>query len=222
LVTSKGPKEELTGDAALSWLTNTTGVTATAAAPELIEVADLLRQIAARLVTTTCCDWTGVYTTLVQIVNNIELDAEPSASRFAASGVKAYPMGTHPMLGQANPIAPPMTLQLEPEGVLTRVVFGPQYEGYPGSVYGGHVAAAFDAILGIAAAYDGIPVVCENLIVLFDQATPINQPVILRARIHGRQRQSRVDVAGELTCLNGVVTVRAEASFRQIQWDNVS
>lgn len=50
-----------------------------------------------------------------------------------------------PLIGLANPIAPPLTLTVDDDRVVRgTAVFGTAYEGPPGHLHGGIVAAAFD------------------------------------------------------------------------------
>ncbi len=56
-----------------------------------------------------------------------------------------------PMLGRANPLAPPIVMRPVDERTLEgSATFGAAYEGPPGCVHGGYVAAAFDEVLGSA------------------------------------------------------------------------
>src|ERR1700737_3211005 len=59
-----------------------------------------------------------------------------------------------PLSGPSNALAPPMVLTIVGESgsqhVEGRVTFGQAYEGPPGSVHGGFVAAMFDEMLGYA------------------------------------------------------------------------
>ena len=56
-----------------------------------------------------------------------------------------------PFSGWLNPLAPPMTLTSDGTEVVATVTFGAAYEGPPGHVHGGYVAAAFDEVLGFRA-----------------------------------------------------------------------
>jgi hypothetical protein len=53
-----------------------------------------------------------------------------------------------PIIGRANPIAPPVAMREEGGRVVGTARFGSAYEGPPGCVHGGWVAAAFDELLG--------------------------------------------------------------------------
>src|SRR5437763_1620410 len=72
-----------------------------------------------------------------------------------------------PIIGVANPIAPPVTLWLDGEIVQGSAVYGTAYEGPPGCVHGGHVAAAFDEVLGFAQSVTGAPGMTGTLVVKY-------------------------------------------------------
>ena len=62
-----------------------------------------------------------------------------------------------PFIGLANPLSPPMYLDYTADRVAGRVTFGSAYEGPPGCVHGGYVAAAFDELLGATQSLSGDP-----------------------------------------------------------------
>jgi hypothetical protein len=63
-----------------------------------------------------------------------------------------------PLIGLANPLAPPIAIRAtgerSAEGCVT---FGSAYEGPPGCVHGGFIAAAFDEVLGFTQSLTGSP-----------------------------------------------------------------
>ena len=78
-----------------------------------------------------------------------------------------------PMLGQANPLAPPIELWLDGDRIRGRATFGPAYEGPPGCVHGGYVAAAFDEVLGSTQSLSGSPGMTGRLTVHYRKPTPL-------------------------------------------------
>src|SRR5690606_536534 len=58
----------------------------------------------------------------------------------------------HPFVGVANPLAPPLELFETEDGPAATVTYDHRHEGMPGKVHGGVLAAAFDLVLGAAAA----------------------------------------------------------------------
>ena len=79
-----------------------------------------------------------------------------------------------PMLGQANPLAPPIRLWLEGDRIHGTATFGAAYEGPPGCVHGGYVAAAFDEVLGSTQSLSGSPGMTGRLTVHYRKPTPLN------------------------------------------------
>jgi acyl-coenzyme A thioesterase PaaI-like protein len=88
-----------------------------------------------------------------------------------------------PFIGRANPLAPPISLRLEGDVVVGEVVFGSAYEGPPGCVHGGYVAAAFDELLGATQSLSGAPGMTGTLTVRYRSPTPLLTPLVMRGRI---------------------------------------
>jgi acyl-coenzyme A thioesterase PaaI-like protein len=89
-----------------------------------------------------------------------------------------------PLIGRSNPLAPPISVEADEEGFVTaRVVFGSAYEGPPGCVHGGYVAAAFDEVLGYAETFSGAPGMTGTLNVVYRTPTPLHTEVVFRAKI---------------------------------------
>ncbi|HXY44853.1 MAG TPA: PaaI family thioesterase [Acidimicrobiales bacterium] len=117
-----------------------------------------------------------------------------------------------PVSGRSNAIAPPVTLRaVEGTGgarIEGEVCFGPAYEGPPGHVHGGMIAAVFDELLGFAQQGPGFTAV---LTVRYLRPTPLNCPLRLQAsveRVEGRKRTIRG------TCeLDGALLAEAEGLF---------
>jgi acyl-coenzyme A thioesterase PaaI-like protein len=93
-----------------------------------------------------------------------------------------------PFIGRANPLSPPIQLQ-EIDGVVhARAVFGSAYEGPPGCVHGGYVAAAFDELLGATQSLSGQPGMTGTLTVKYRTPTPLH---------------NELHMVGELTAVEG-------------------
>ena len=93
-----------------------------------------------------------------------------------------------PLIGAINPLAVPMRVhsELDDSGEMNaigRVSFGAAYEGPPGCVHGGFIAAAFDEILGVAQSLSGNPGMTVNLSIDYRSPTPLEQPLVFRGRI---------------------------------------
>ena len=80
-----------------------------------------------------------------------------------------------PMIGLANPLAPPITIAQSGErSAVGRATFGSAYEGPPGCLHGGFVAAAFDEVLGFVQSLTGNPGFTGRLTVHYRSPTPLH------------------------------------------------
>jgi acyl-coenzyme A thioesterase PaaI-like protein len=100
-----------------------------------------------------------------------------------------------PITGHANPLAPPATLvtDMEAEVVRGEVTFGPAFEGAPGIVHGGFVAALLDEALGMACIFSGGPAMTAELTTRYRTHTPVAEPLRVEARlvsVDGRKIQT--------------------------------
>jgi len=119
-----------------------------------------------------------------------------------------------PLIGLSNPLSPPMTLEAEGSRIRGRVVFGAAYEGPPGHVHGGFVAAAFDEVLGFAQSLTGNPGMTAGLTVRYRRPTPLKSELTFDAgvdRVEGR----KIFASGRLLA-GETVTAEAEAVFVSI------
>ena len=88
-----------------------------------------------------------------------------------------------PQLGLANPLAPPIYVDVEGETVVGRAVFGAAYEGPPGCVHGGYVAAAFDEVLGLTQTLSGQVGMTGTLTVRYRRPTPLHTDLRFEGRL---------------------------------------
>lgn len=125
-----------------------------------------------------------------------------------------------PLLGRANPLAPPMRLMLSDDMVSGTVTFGGAYEGPPGCVHGGYVAAAFDELLGAAQGLGGHPGMTGTLTVRYRSPTPLGVELTLEGRLE-RTEGRKTFVSGR--CLaDGRLTAEAEGIFIAIDASHFS
>lgn len=110
-----------------------------------------------------------------------------------------------PLIGRANPLAPPIVMRSDEEGrVHGRVLFGTAYEGPPGCVHGGFVAAAFDEVLGFVQSLGGNPGFTGTLTIKYRSPTPLHTELRFTgelARQEGRKTFCTAQLhAGEQLC----------------------
>jgi len=93
-----------------------------------------------------------------------------------------------PIIGNMNALAVPMEVGVTSADdgspvVEGRVTFPGSYQGPPGCVHGGFIAAYFDEVLGVVQALSGQPGMTANLSVNYRSPTPLHRPLVFRARI---------------------------------------
>ena len=106
--------------------------------------------------------------------------------------------------GAPTQLAPPIFIDVEGEIVVGRARFGPAYEGPPGSVHGGFVAAAFDEVLGVAQTLSGQVGMTGTLTVRYRRPTPLHADLRFEASLNGVSGRkvltsAKVFAAGQLT-----------------------
>jgi acyl-coenzyme A thioesterase PaaI-like protein len=100
-----------------------------------------------------------------------------------------------PFYGIMNPLSMPMTMeQDESFGELGAIVgvatFTEPYEGPPGHVHGGYIAAAFDEVLGMTQSLTGRPGMTGTLSIKYRAPTPLHTEIVYRGwvdRVEGRK-----------------------------------
>lgn len=93
-----------------------------------------------------------------------------------------------PMLGHSNPLAPPIALTVIDDRTLEGVVtFAGGYEGPPGCVHGGYIAAAFDEVLGATQSLSGTPGMTGRLSVDYRSPTPLHEELVFTGTFDGRE-----------------------------------
>lgn len=112
-------------------------------------------------------------------------------AEMALSGMETF-HDRSPLVGRSNPIAPPLEFVPDGEFGLVRGTgfFGNAYEGAPGCVHGGFLAAAFDELLGMATIFSGNPGMTGTLEIKYRSPTPIRKELRFEGRfdrIEGRR-----------------------------------
>jgi len=154
-----------------------------------------------------------------------------------------------PIIGLANPLAPPIAIELvnrdeefsgkdgEGEGgdgigpfdfatgglrskVVGRVRYGYAYEGPPGCVHGGILAAAFDEVLGFAQSLSGKPGMTGTLQIRYRRPTPLNTDLVFEGwveKIEGR----KIFTVGHCKAKDEV-TAEAEGLFISVDFEKMA
>ena len=179
------------------------------------EAADLVRQILEELPRSAADEET--LRTLLQPLRTV---AEALTSAGPQQRAGDSPMAgmadfvyVSPIVGFANPLAPPFSFSIDAEAQVARGrgAFGRAHEGGPGIVHGGLLAAAIDELLGMATTFSGQPGMTGRLTMKYHHPTPILEELEMTARldrVEGRRLFMSAEVnAGELR------TASAEALF---------
>jgi acyl-coenzyme A thioesterase PaaI-like protein len=92
-----------------------------------------------------------------------------------------------PIVGLANPVAAPMRMEVFPDHIVGHVRFSRAYEGPPGHVHGGFVAAVFDELLGSTQILSGRAGMTGRLAIDYRSPTPLETDLRLEGRIKGSE-----------------------------------
>lgn len=130
-----------------------------------------------------------------------------------------------PVTGPLNALASTVALETSDREITATVTYGSAYEGPPGCLHGGLIAAIFDEVLGFAQALSGAPGMTGRLEVTYRSPTPLHQPLRVTGRfdeIQGRKIMTSGEIyAGDRLCAEAVgtfISVKAE-KFAQLNLD---
>ncbi|MGC8480774.1 MAG: PaaI family thioesterase [Acidimicrobiales bacterium] len=142
-------------------------------------------------------------------------------SESANAGDTSLFFDRSPIIGQENPIAPPLHFEPKTESDGSVVIvgggrFGAAYEGPPGHVHGGYIAAAFDEVCGMAQSLSGTPGMTVHLEVDYRKPTPLHTDLRFEGRLL-RVEGRKIFTKG--VCLvDGVLTAEASALFVSVDF----
>ena len=116
------------------------------------------------------------------------LEAQPDADFVGFSEAATAPrpdsfVDHSPVLGKANPLAPPLELEMTSDLIVATATFGSAYEGPPGCVHG-------DEVLGAAQSLSGSGGMTAYLKVDYRSPTPLHEPLRFEGaleRVEGRK-----------------------------------
>jgi len=87
-----------------------------------------------------------------------------------------------PVIGRLSPLAPPLACVPGAGGTTQATVsFTTPYEGPPGCVHGGVIAACFDQVLNVANLLAGVPGPTRSLEIRYRKPTPLRAPLVFEA-----------------------------------------
>ena len=124
------------------------------------------------------------------------------------------------LTGPVNPLAAPLNLWFEGDKVHGRATMGWRYEGPPGCVHGGFVAALFDHFLGAGQLLASQAGPTGTLKVRYSRPTPIDCELELLGWVESEQGRKN-SLRGEMRA-NGVLTASCEGLFIAISGDQAT
>ncbi|MFT5033313.1 MAG: acyl-coenzyme A thioesterase PaaI-like protein [Bermanella sp.] len=180
-------------------------------------VADAIRQLNEVLVTST-----PPVDELHDIAEQLEITAGKFSRHprlygrfaFTEAGQGTYGELFHelnPLSGRSNPIAPPLNMWQDNGVARANVTMGWRFEGPPGSVHGGLVAALFDDFLGMAQMMGNQPGMTGTLTVKYRRPTPLETPLEMSAWVD-RTDGRKTFVHGQIEA-GGAITAECECIF---------
>ncbi|MCU1351006.1 MAG: hypothetical protein JWM05_215 [Acidimicrobiales bacterium] len=191
---------------------------------DLKALADATRLLVNRLVATDAPD---------EVIRAATVEVAAAADRFAGyhqgslygfgesanAGGYDMPMYDHsPLIGIGNPLAPPLQLRQDGDVLIGTVTFGGAYEGPPGCVHGGYIAAGFDEVLGATQSMSGAPGMTGTLSIRYESPTPLHTELRYEGRLVGVERR-KIFTEG-LLYAGDQLTARAEGLFISMKSGN--
>jgi acyl-coenzyme A thioesterase PaaI-like protein len=118
--------------------------------------------------------------------------AIPSFAEFGrpepvVGGPRPQGMADRAVVGHANPFSVDVETVIEGDVAVARVTFGAAFEGAPGRVHGGMVAAVLDDLAGHALAFEGEPGFTGTIEVVYRAPVPIEEEIECRTWVRGRE-----------------------------------
>jgi acyl-coenzyme A thioesterase PaaI-like protein len=91
--------------------------------------------------------------------------------------------------GSSNPTSVELAVRYEGDEAIADVVLRRAFEGAPGRAHGGIVAAAFDDVTGFVIGKLQEPAFTGELTVRYLAPVPVDETLVMRARLDGRERR---------------------------------
>jgi len=132
----------------------------------------------------------GLAADVRSVVDAVESLPQLPGGPADAGGDDARLLERSGIVGASNPLSAPVHIWLDGDRVLGWAVYPHQYEGPPGCVHGGFVAAAFDDLLGAAQTLSGTAGFTGTLTVRMVRPTPLLERIDYEggvARVEGRK-----------------------------------
>ncbi len=167
-------------------------------------------------------DYEEAVAALTAVADRLSAAAGPGKRPRVIPEAEGHPQDffpTSPVIGYANPLAPPVDVWPVPrdDGTVElagRAWFDYQYEGPPTCVHGGVIAELFDELLGTVNILTGQGGFTGTLTVRYRRTTPLRTPLDLAARETGREGRKIFAWGGIFH--DGQLTAEAEGIFIRV------
>jgi acyl-coenzyme A thioesterase PaaI-like protein len=192
---------------------------ASAGDDERFELAHQLRRVTSAMVGTPIAepDIVTAAAAVKAVADELERVAAPGRRLRAQPDPAGHPQEffpTSPVIGFANPVAPPVVVEAVDGELRGTAYFDYQYEGPPTCVHGGVIAMVFDEMLGAANILARSPGMTGTLTIRYRKPTPLRTPLRLEARFMGRDGR-KITTYGAI--FHGdVLTAEAEGLFIEL------
>jgi acyl-coenzyme A thioesterase PaaI-like protein len=157
---------------------------------------------------------------LEEVTDRLERDAE--ASRYPLGERLGGPAGmfvSHPVIGALNPCAPPLAVVPDGTRLTGTATYGTPFEGPPGCVHGGHIAAGFDSMVVMTAGINGLAGFTRSLTIRYRRPAPLSVALVYQGQIESaRDRSTIVRVVlrhNDLVCAECTGDVATRTPSRQ-------
>ena len=193
---------------------------------EMRRLADAMRRVIERLVATKAPQEELARAAEALEAIAVSLEGYPKGRLFEGLAESANSGDPHaffdhsPIIGKANPIAPPLELSVRDGMVHGTARFGSAYEGPPGCVHGGHIAAAFDEVLGMTQSLGGAPGMTGTLTVKYRRATPLHTDLRFEGELERVEGRKKLTV-GRLYAGDDL-TAEAEGIFISVDFSKIA
>jgi acyl-coenzyme A thioesterase PaaI-like protein len=123
------------------------------------------------------------------------------------------------VIGRFNPLALPVTIEIDPPRAIGRARFGTAYEGGPGWVHGAVIAGVFDIVLSAANRIEDAGGPTTHLSIRYRRPTLVDCDTVFEAWID--HLAGRRVVSHGRVLQDGIVTAEAEGRFANIDPESV-
>ncbi|WP_017604504.1 PaaI family thioesterase [Nocardiopsis alkaliphila] len=179
-------------------------------------VHDLIDAVANTEVDTdTLADTAATVQTLTDRLNVARRQIGTMVTREIGDGTTEVGTITNIVAGDTNPAAPRLALMRTEEGLRAEITLNTIYQGPPGLVHGGWIAAMLDQAVGSVSAIETSPGLTAHLEVDYRRPTPLFTPLEITSwveRVEGR----KVYVAGQIKA-HGQVTAEGSALMIRVE-----